>query len=54
MSSNESLTDFDGIADGNVGLVRRREAFVNDVPIAETERRFCWDTHRRGFTTKPV
>ncbi|MFA6607468.1 MAG: DUF1348 family protein, partial [Sphingomonas sp.] len=25
------------------GLMRRREASVNDVPIAESERRFLWD-----------
>ena len=25
------------------GLMRRREASVNDVPIAESERRFRWD-----------
>ena len=25
------------------GLMRRREASINDAPIAETERRFLWD-----------
>jgi uncharacterized protein len=25
------------------GLMRRREASINDVPIAESERRFLWD-----------
>lgn len=26
------------------GLMRRREASVNDIPIAETKRRFRWDS----------
>jgi nuclear transport factor 2 (NTF2) superfamily protein len=29
------------------GLMRRREASINDVPIAETERRFFWDLGTR-------
>lgn len=32
------------------GLMRRREASVNDVPIAEAERRFRWD----GSAPRPV
>ncbi|WP_422062317.1 DUF1348 family protein [Sphingopyxis sp.] len=27
------------------GLMRRREASINDVPIGESDRRFLWDGH---------
>jgi uncharacterized protein len=29
------------------GLMRRRIASINDLPIAETERKFCWPLGRR-------
>lgn len=37
-SYGNELWEFDG-----QGLMRRREASINDVPILESERRFLWD-----------
>lgn len=37
-SYGNELWEFD-----DAGLMRRREASINDVPIAEPERRFRWD-----------
>jgi nuclear transport factor 2 (NTF2) superfamily protein len=35
------------------GLMRRREASINDLPIQESDRRFFWDTAHPRPTDHP-